>query len=46
MTTTASRDTTTAPRGGVKPRERASDLAVDLVGRQGKWQLDEQQLEA
>jgi peroxiredoxin len=41
MATTVSRDTSTSRRGGVKPRERAPKLAVDLVGG-GRWRLDEQ----
>jgi peroxiredoxin len=44
MTTTASRDTSTSPRGGIKPREHAPELAVDLVGG-GRWRLDGQQPE-
>jgi peroxiredoxin len=45
MTTTASRDTSTWPRGGIKPREHAPELAVDLVGG-GRWRLDGQQPES
>ncbi|HZC75184.1 MAG TPA: peroxiredoxin-like family protein [Gaiellaceae bacterium] len=36
--------TSTSPRGGIKPREHAPELAVDLVGG-GRWRLDEQQPE-
>jgi peroxiredoxin len=39
--TSVSRDTSTPPRGGIKPREHAPELAVDLVGG-GRWRLDEQ----
>ena len=31
MTTTVSHDTSTAPRGAIKPREHAPELAVNLV---------------
>jgi peroxiredoxin len=43
MTTIASQTTKTA-RGGIKPRERAPELTVDLVGG-GLWRLEEQQPE-
>jgi peroxiredoxin len=41
MTTTVSPATSTLPRGGIKPRERAPELTVDLVSG-GRWRLDEQ----
>ena len=44
MTTTVSRDTSTSPRGGIKPREHAPELTVDLVGGD-RWRLDEQHAE-
>jgi peroxiredoxin len=39
--TTISLATRTSPCGGVKPREHAPELAVDLVGG-GRWRLAEQ----
>ena len=42
MTTTVSHDPSTSPRGGIKPREHAPELAVDLFSG-GRWRLDEQQ---
>jgi peroxiredoxin len=41
MTTTASRHTNISPRGGIRPRDHAPELAVDLVAG-GRWRLDEQ----
>ena len=34
----------TTPRGGIRPRERAPELAVDLVGG-GRWRLSDQRPE-
>lgn len=42
MTTPVSPHTSTSPRAGIKPREHAPELAVDLAGG-GHWRLDEQQ---
>src|SRR5919106_3971820 len=44
MTTTVDHEASTSPRGGIKPREQAPELAVNLV-RGGRWRLDEQQPE-
>ena len=44
MTTTVDHEASTSPRGGIKPREHAPELAVNLV-RGGRWRLDEQQPE-
>jgi peroxiredoxin len=44
MSTTVS-NATTMPRGGIKPRKRAPELAVDLVGG-GRWRLEQQQPES
>jgi peroxiredoxin len=41
MTAPVARETNTSPRGGIKPREHAPELAVDLVGGV-RWRLDEQ----
>jgi peroxiredoxin len=45
MTTTVSRDTSAARHGGIKPRDHAPELTVDLIGG-GRWRLDEQHPES